>query len=210
MANYWTFKFSTEHEDDELRTVKPWEETVSNGDKYIPSPKPKSMLELSAARYSVRSYKPQQISKEQLQYVLECTRLAPSAVNKQPWHFYVCNTKETLDKVCQTYRRDWIQTAPTIIVCCICHDEEWVRKIDGHPHGIVDISIAAEHICLSAAEIGLGTCWVCNFDAALCHQLLGLPENQEPAVLIPIGYPATDEVPEKTRKSLDDIVTMLD
>lgn len=167
-----------------------------------------NLLELSNARYSVRAYTPEPVSDEALNYILECARIAPSAVNRQPWHFYICRSRETLDKACSTYRRDWIQQAPLIIIGCICHDEEWVRKIDGHPHGIVDISIATEHICLAAAEQGLGSCWVCNFDAALCHELFNLPENQEAAVLIPIGHPA-DAPAEKIRKSIDEIVTDL-
>lgn len=50
----------------------------------------KSLVE---SRYSVRSYTPQPVSEEALRYVLDCARLAPSAVNFQPWHFYVGSTK---------------------------------------------------------------------------------------------------------------------
>lgn len=206
MASYWTRK---DDESEELRTVKPWEEEISHGKIFIPKRKPMSVLELAQARYSVRSYKSEQVPEEALQYILDCTRLAPSAVNKQPWHFYVCRTEDALAKVRQCYDREWFTTAPLVIICCINHDEEWVRKSDGHPHGIVDISIAAEHICLAATECGLGSCWVCNFDAALCHQLFNLPESQEPAVLIPLGIPVTDDIPEKTRKPMGDIVTNL-
>lgn len=167
-----------------------------------------NFLDLTLARYSARMYKDEPVPQEALDYILESTRFAPSAVNRQPWHFYILRTPEALQKACSTYRRDWIQSAPMIIMACICHDEEWVRKMDGHPHGIVDISIATEHICMAATEKGLGTCWVCNFDAQLCHQLFNLPENQEPAVLIPIGY-AADEHSQKVRKELADIVTEL-
>ena len=58
---------------------------------------------------------------------------------------------------------------------------------------------------LAAAEQGLGTCWVCNFDAPQCSEVLGLPENLEPAVLIPVGY-AEDEPTEKKRKPLNEIL----
>ena len=46
-------------------------------------------LELVRMRYSVRQYSAREVEKEKLEYVLECARLAPSAVNQQPWHFYV-------------------------------------------------------------------------------------------------------------------------
>lgn len=43
--------------------------------------------EICKARYSVRAYKPDAIPAETMEYIKECTRLAPSAVNKQPWKF---------------------------------------------------------------------------------------------------------------------------
>jgi nitroreductase len=85
----------------------------------------------------------------------------------------------------------------------VLHDEEWVR-FDGKHHGDIDVAIAVEHLCLAAAEQGLGTCWVCNFDAPLCHSLFSLPENEDPVALVPIGYPA-DTPKEKTRKTREQI-----
>lgn len=169
-----------------------------------------TVKELSEQRYSVRSYTNQPVSKEDIDYILECTRLAPSAVNLQPWHFYVITKQEDKDKICQCYKRDWIQTAPMFIVCTVLHDQAWVRRYDQKEHGNIDIAIATEHICLAATERGLGTCWVCNFDADRCHELLGLPENEEAAVVIPLGHPAEDsELKPKTRKEMDEIVTWL-
>lgn len=166
--------------------------------------------ELSDLRFSVRSYTDEVVSKEQLDYILECARLAPSAVNFQPWHFYVVTKAEDKEKIHQCYSRDWIQTAPMYIICCIRHNEAWVRKYDQKEHGDIDIAIATEHICMAAAELGLGTCWVCNFNAKLCHELFSLPENEEAAVLIPLGHPSSDiEQKEKNRKSITEIVTEL-
>ena len=95
----------------------------------------------------------------------------------------------------------WFATAPVCIIASVLHDEEWVRA-DGKYHG--DIDIAMEHLCLAAAEQGLATCWVCNFDAELCKSLFGLGENEEASVLIPLGYPA-DEPKDKKRKSMEEI-----
>ena len=77
--------------------------------------------------------------------------------------------------------------------------------LDGKHHGNIDIAIAVEHLCLAATEQGLATCWVCNFDANLCKEQFCLPENEEPAVIIPLGY-AADEMKPKSRKSIDIIV----
>ena len=89
----------------------------------------------------------------------------------------------------------------------ILHDEEWVRS-DGKHHGDIDIAIAVEHLCLAATEQGLATCWVCNFDAEKCKQLFAISDNEEPAVLIPIGY-AADEPKEKKRKEMEEICKRL-
>ncbi|HAE25150.1 MAG TPA: nitroreductase [Prevotellaceae bacterium] len=165
-------------------------------------------IDLVTQRCSIRNYSSKNIDRKDLDYVMECVRLAPSAVNRQPWHFYICETPESLHKVRQCYLREWFATAPCVIIACVCHEEEWIRQSDGRPHGIVDLSIAVEHLCLAATEKGLGTCWVCNFDVQKTKELFDLPQNIEPVVLIPIGHPEMD-ISEKNRKLLENIVTEL-
>ena len=162
-----------------------------------------TFLDLIKQRYSCRSYQNKRVEQEKLDYVMECVRLAPSAVNKQPWGFRIVENEDDKSKLHTCYSREWFQTAPMYIICSILHDEEWVRS-DGKHHGDIDIAIAVEHLCLAATEQGLATCWVCNFDAAKCKQLFSIADNEEPAVLIPIGY-AADEVREKKRKTISEI-----
>ena len=136
---------------------------------------------------------------------MECVRLAPSAVNLQPWRFRIVTDQETIAKLQSCYKRDWLSTAPCIIVACANHEESWHRRADNKDHADIDLAIAVEHICLAATEQGLATCWVCNFDAAKCREQLALPENLEPIALVPLGY-AEDEMGEKKRKSLEEIM----
>ena len=163
-----------------------------------------NFLELVKQRYSCRAYKSLGVEKEKLEYILECVRLAPSAVNKQPWRFRIVSKEEDKVRLQKCYNRDWFKTAPMYVVASVLHDEDWVRS-DGKHHGDIDIAIAVEHLCLAATEQGLATCWVCNFDAVLCKELFNLPDNEEPAVLIPLGY-AEDEVKPKNRKPIETIV----
>lgn len=159
-------------------------------------------------RYSVRDYRPEVPEEEVLRGILDTARLAPSACNRQPWHFYVVRSAAAREALAGAYPRPWFATAPLYIVLTVRHDEEWVRPSDGHRHGIVDASIAAEHICLAAAEAGLGTCWVCAFDVEAARRALPLKADEEPVIILPIGYPAEGSVaPEKNRKTLDEIVT---
>ena len=160
-------------------------------------------MELVKNRYSCRSYQPKDVEQDKLDYIMECVRFAPSAVNKQPWKFRIVSSAEDRKKLCQCYDREWFATAPVIVIASILHDEEWVR-FDGKHHGDIDIAIAVEHLCLAATEKSLGTCWVCNFDAELCRKEFALEANEEAAVLIPIGYPA-DEPKEKKRKPIEKI-----
>ena len=164
----------------------------------------KDFLELVSNRYSCRSYQPTEVEKEKIDYIMECVRMAPSAVNYQPWLFRIVTDEKGKEQLRQCYGRNWFKSAPMYIVASILHDQEWVRA-DGKRHGDIDIAIAVEHLCLAATEQGLATCWVCNFDAALCKELLALPDNEEPAVIIPLGY-AANEIKPKDRKNMDEIL----
>ena len=117
--------------------------------------------------------------------------------------------KKLLEALKSAYPREWIKTAPCIIVACGDHNVAWHRKLDNKDHTDVDVSIAVEHLCLAAAEQGLGTCWVCNFDTELCRKHFKIPEMIEPVVLIPFGYPSDpalfDETPKK-RKPIEEII----
>ncbi len=122
-------------------------------------------LDLAKNRYSSRKYQNTVIEKEKLDLILESARIAPSAANRQPWHFIVVEDKETLSRLYTTYEREWLHTAPMIIVCCGDHDEVWKRSYDQKDHTDVDVSIAIDHMTLQATELGLATCWICHFDA---------------------------------------------
>lgn len=93
------------------------------------------------------------------------------------------------------------------MLVCENRNEAWTRRYDDKNHADIDVAIAIEHLCLAAAEQGLGTCWVCNFRVQLCRELFSLPDEWYPAAIIPVGYPATGNIPEKTRKPMGDVWT---
>jgi nitroreductase len=164
-------------------------------------------LQLVKERYSCRKYRPQKVEKEKLLKVLEAGRLAPSAVNYQPWSFVVIQENPVLDQIKMCYAKDWLKSAPCIIVVCGDHEQSWKRD-DGKDHCDIDVAIATDHITLAAAEQELGTCWVCKFDAEKCKKILQLPSNIEPVVLLPVGYPEAKELNDRhlSRKNLEQIV----
>jgi nitroreductase len=167
-----------------------------------------TLLEICKKRFSVRSFQKRTVSDEELNYLLEAARFAPSAVNLQPWHFIVIKADENRQALHECYHREWFKSAPLYIVVCADHYQSWKRK-DEKDFADVDVAIAIEHISLAATEIGLGTCWVCNFDPLKLHQTLSLPDHIEPIAIIPVGYPDLDiyaQIPIKLRKPLSEIV----
>lgn len=163
--------------------------------------------ELARQRYSVRSYQSTPVEEEKLISVIEAALLAPSAVNFQPWKFVVATEPALLDQLRGCYHREWFKTAPACIVAIGDHDKGWHRPTDGKDHTDLDVAIAIDHLMLAATEIGLGTCWICHFNAEKCAEVFDLPANYEPIAMIPIGYPLPGNRPEKKRKSIEQQVS---
>mgnify|MGYP005931166603 FL=1 len=168
-----------------------------------------NFLELTKKRFSVRNYKSDRVEQDKIDYIIECARLAPSAVNYQPWHFMVVVSEEQKQNLRQCYNREWFARAPVYIVVCADKSIAWVRKSDNKNHADIDAAIATEHICLAAAEIVLGSCWVCNFDPELFKANFGLSSERYPVAIVSLGY--IQEQPDHftTRKDKDEIVTFL-
>ena len=165
-----------------------------------------TFLDLATQRYSLRTFSDKPVEKEKLLQLLEAARLAPSAVNYQPCHFIIVIDEALKAKIAEGYSREWFAKAPVVIVACGDHSASWKRR-DGKDHVDVDVAIAVDHLTLAAVELGLGTCWVCAFDAAHVHNVLELPDHLEVIALIPLGYAADDRVPLKKRKDLEDLVS---
>ncbi len=160
-------------------------------------------------RYSCRQYDHREVPKELLVSVLECARMAPSAVNFQPVRFVVVSKDPLKSQLAECYAGSWLSSAPIIIVACGNYSEAW-RRADGKSHCDIDVAIAVDHLTLAAAEVGLGTSWVCKFDAFRCASILKLPKHVSPIALVPIGYPLEKDNYSKLhleRKSLEELVS---
>jgi nitroreductase len=166
-----------------------------------------SFIELAKKRYSSRKYLHKPVEEEKLLLVLEAARIAPSAANKQPWIFYIVRNETKRKLISEAYHRDWLKSAPVIIVACADHDNAWIRS-DNKDHGDIDLAIAIDHMTLQASELGLSTCWICNFDPKKCREILKLSEHVEPIAILPLAYPADSadvNRHDETRKKLSEI-----
>jgi nitroreductase len=82
-------------------------------------------------RYSVRSFTNEKVDRNFILEILEAARMAPSAVNYQPWHFIVITEPEILADLHEVYPRNWFKEAPVCILICADHSQSWKRKSDG-------------------------------------------------------------------------------
>jgi nitroreductase len=161
-------------------------------------------LELVKKRYSVRNYLEKPVEDLYLEKVLEAGRLAPSACNNQPWVFIVIKDEDSRKKLATVYKREWFLRAPVIIAVCCDRTASW-RRADGKDYGDVDVAIALDHMTLAAADAGLGTCWIGNFNAAEAGKVLMLPLHIDPVAFTPLGYPEQTAV-KKSRKKTEEII----
>ncbi len=160
--------------------------------------------EVIQGRRSVRKYKTDHVDDGKLQRILNAARLAPSAANRQPISFIVVRDDKIKRKLKDAYSQEWFYTAPVIICACMLPDKAWKRN-DGKAYVDVDVAIAMDHLILAATAEGLGTCWIAAFKPGIVKEVLNIPDDLEPLVLTPLGYP--EAIPEPTyRKPLNEIV----
>jgi nitroreductase len=152
-----------------------------------------SFTELAAARYSVRNFLKTPVEREKITLILEAARRAPTAANRQPQRILVVEKPDDLARVdrCTTCRFD----APLVFLICYEFSAVWVRDYDREHSGWVDASIAATHMMLQAADLGLGSTWVMWFDPSQTRTEFRLPSDLIPVAFLPTGYPAPGAVP---------------
>jgi nitroreductase len=182
-------------------------------------PEPR-ILDLIRERRSVRQYQDKPLEEEKLRQILEAARLAPSASNSQPWHFYVVRDREKRVALAgkmplgsSLVINSFIAEAPVVIVATAGPVDLLHRVaafIVNKQWYYLDIGIALEHMALTAWELGVGSCWVGWFDEKKVKSLVGIPPGEEVVALLTLGY-AQPTVPHpKQRKALSEIVKFVD
>lgn len=143
------------------------------------------------ARRSIRQYTDRPVGREQLRRLLEAAMAAPSANNRQPWHFVVVTERDRLNRLAEAhpYGKMLFQAPACIIVCGDPEATYWVQ----------DCSAATQNILVAATEMGLGTVW-CGVHPRSDREhdvrdILGLPPHITPLNLIAVGYPAEKKEP---------------
>jgi nitroreductase len=153
--------------------------------------------ELIRLRQSVRAYQSRPVEPEKLAQLIEAVRLAPSASNSQPWKLIIVTEPELREHVARaTFSRTisfnkFALQAPVLAVLTIEKPKLLTQvgaSIQRREFPLIDIGIAAEHFCLQAAELGLGTCMLGWFHEKRIKTLLHIPRKTRIGLVITLGY----------------------
>lgn len=157
------------------------------------------ILEAIKGRRSIRKYKEEPISEEQVTQILEAGIWAPSRGNSQPWKFIVLKNKQMhMDLAEAIPTGKFLAEAPLGIAVVVD------PKASKHPEQ--EGAAATQNILLAAYALGLGSCWISVYGTdseEKAKQLLQIPDKEWLLSIVSIGHPA--EIPEKGRKELDEI-----
>ncbi len=150
--------------------------------------------DLTKERHSSRSFDPERaVDQGLLEHLLESASHAPSAVNLQPWKILVIKNQPGLDRIHAAYPRDWFMNAPIVVAVSGFRRDAWTRPSDGYNSLETDLAIYLYHFVLAAADVGLATCWISNFEPDVLAQALELAQDQEVFGLTPLGYAKTNQ-----------------
>ncbi|HUY17600.1 MAG TPA: nitroreductase family protein [Candidatus Binataceae bacterium] len=139
------------------------------------------VLEVIKGRRVQRAYANRPVELEKLRTLVDAGRHAMSARNLQPWNFIVIRDRarlKQLAELCTTGK--FVSEAPAAIA--ILKDTNNARWAD------VDCAQAVMNIANAAWSMGLGTCWVGNFEGDKIERLLEVPQGWAIFTVLPLGY----------------------
>ncbi|MCR4911208.1 MAG: nitroreductase family protein [Bacilli bacterium] len=150
-------------------------------------------LEAILTRKSVRQFADKEVEQEKIDILMKAAMSAPSAINKQPWVFYVIKSEEKKAEV-NKYVTFGKYKSPIIIIPC-------TNSLNAIPlaHDLMycDLGAATENILLAAHSLGLGGVWCAVYprkeNMKKIAKAIGAPLGVMPYAALYIGYPSEDD-----------------
>ena len=155
-------------------------------------------LRTIVSRRSIRAFKNDPVPREVLLQILEATRAAPSAGNRQARDIIVVRDKAVKKALAEAaLDQEFIEEVPIDLVFCINPGRSAQRygERGRNLYCILDSAASVENALLAAHALGLGTCWVGAFHDNMVVRVLGLPSDMRVVAIIALGYPAEDPEP---------------
>ncbi|MGC9333266.1 MAG: nitroreductase family protein [Anaerolineae bacterium] len=165
-------------------------------------------------RRSVRGFDPTvEVTPDEVEQLLHAAIAAPSAGNRQPWHYYIVrNPKVRQGLAGAAYGQSFVAEAPVTIVVCVDAEQSAARygQRGRELYCLQDTAAAAEHILLAAVALGFGGCWVGAFDEGRAARVLDLPDHLRPVAILPIGRPAAEQDTRTSRRPLGAVASFVE
>lgn len=165
------------------------------------------VTEAIRTRRSTRAFRPERLPAGVITALEEAILRSPSASNAQESHFVIVEDPGQIRRI----RRfaPGLAGEPAALVV-LCSNREEARRRGGEDTAevlrFVNLGIAAAYILLTAHSLGVGNCPVRSFHRGAVKELLGLPPEVDPELLITLGYPAEPPRP-KTTKPASEVIS---
>jgi nitroreductase len=158
----------------------------------------KNAIEVLRTRRSIRTYADRPVEHGIIEEIIDCARLAPTAMNDQPWDFVVLTAREDLRRIpLMLGHGEFIDNAAFAVLVL-------ARETDC---ALEDCSAATENLLIAAASHGIGSCWVAGARqpyAPVVAKAFGAPEDRQLIAIVSFGYPA--ENPQVEKRTLADVL----
>lgn len=165
-------------------------------------------------RRSIRQYQNKEVSKEDIETIIEAAIQAPSWKNSQTARYYVVMSKELLAKIKEEclpqFNATNCQDAPVLIISTFVKNRSGFER-DGTPSnevgqgwGYYDCGLHNENLVLKATDLGLDTLIMGIRDAKKLAEILNISESEQIVSVISVGYRAIEPQKPK-RKSVEEI-----
>ncbi len=190
-------------------------------------------------RRTVRDFSDRPVPRDIIETALQAANTAPSGANLQPWHFVVISGTETKRKIREAAEAEerefyehrasdewkevlkplgtdankpFLETAPYLIAVFLQKfgQNEQGEKVK-HYYPVESTGLATGVLITALHTAGLATLTHTPSPMKFLNEILGRPTSERPFLLLVVGYPADDaEVPDITRKTLDDFTTFIE
>ncbi len=161
------------------------------------------VLETIAKRYSYRgAMEPTPVPREHLRQIVQAGLQAPSAANTQTTAYVIVDDPQVLAGLAAIVpNSDPLRTAPAVLVVLVDRHDPQSERADFGP---VNYGASVENALLAATGLGYATLWMEGWKrgegaVAAVAQLLGIPDELVPTVLIPLGRAAVPGSPREKR-----------
>ena len=155
-------------------------------------------IEALKTRRSIRAYTGEPVSREVIEDIIDCGRLAATAINIQPWEFVAVTEREMLRSLAAATDYGGFIAEAAACVVVLCKDTKYYLE---------DGCNASQNILVAARAHGLGACWVAGEKkpyAEKVRRMVGAPEGHKLISLLAIGHPA--EEPQKEKRPLFEVL----